>query len=75
MKSFGVAVLAVTSESQEEANSAATKWELQYKVYGDPHHKLAKYLKERGLLDVVVTPRERYLSGMAQPGINQLVIN
>lgn len=35
----------------------------------DPEHKLADYLREKGLLDVAVTDKGGYVKGLAQPAI------
>jgi len=35
----------------------------------DPEHILAKYLKERGLLDVAISEKKGYEHGLAQPSI------
>ena len=35
----------------------------------DPEHKLASYLRERGLVDVQVTEKKGYDFGVAQPAI------
>lgn len=69
MKSSDVAIYAITSQPQEEADKVVSQWGLHYRAIGDPDHNLAHHLKEKGLLDVVITTRNGYPNGMAQPGV------
>lgn len=69
MKSSDVAIYAITSQSQEQADKAVDQWGLHYKAYGDSDNALAKHLKEKGLMSVIVTPHTDYPNGMAQPGV------
>ncbi|XP_062518172.1 uncharacterized protein LOC134193352 [Corticium candelabrum] len=81
MKSSDVAVYGVTAQPQEEADKAVTQLRLHYKTYGDPDHKLATHLKDKGLLDVIIArqgdsrhPKVKdYKDGMAQPAV--VVVN
>ena len=77
MKSSDVALFGVTAQPQVDADKAVTQLGLHFKTYGDPDHNLAKYLKEKGLLEVIITRRsdskhpkvKDYKDGMVQPGI------
>lgn len=77
MKSTDVAMYGVTAQPQEEADKAVVQLGLHYKAFGDPDHNLAKHLKEKGLLDVIITRRadsmhpkvKDYKDGLAQPGM------
>ena len=83
MKSSDVAVYGVTAQPQEEADKAVTQLRLHYKTYGDPDHKLATHLKDKGLLDVIIArqgdsrhPKVKdYKDGMAQPGTLLYILN
>jgi peroxiredoxin len=41
----------------------------QGEAVSDPEHILAKYLRERGLLDVAISEKKGYEHGLAQPSI------
>lgn len=66
----GGKVLIVTAEPAEHL-AATRKASNNYpgEAVVDPEHKLADYLREKGLLDVAVTDKGGYVKGVAQPAI------
>ena len=64
-------MLIVTAEPGEQNLAATRKAANNYagEAVVDPEHKLANYLRERGLLDVAVTEKGGYVKGVAQPAI------
>lgn len=81
MKSSDVMCFGVAAQGQVEVDKAVTQLGLHYKIYSDPDHHLARYFKEKGLLEVVIARRsdsrhpkvKDYKGGMTQPAI--LVVN
>ena len=69
--SLGGKVLIVTAEPGEQNLAATRRAANNYagEAIVDPEHKLANYLRERGLLDVAVTEKGGYVKGVAQPAI------
>lgn len=65
----GGEVVLVTAEKEEHL--AATRKSTGYngRVIIDPEHVLAKYLKEKDLLDVAITEKKGYEHGLAQPAV------
>lgn len=63
-------MLIVTAEPAEHL-AATRKASNNYRgeAIVDPEHKLADYLREKGLLDVAVTDKGGYVKGLAQPAI------
>ena len=64
-------MLIVTAEPGEQNLAATRKSANNYsgEAVVDPEHKLANYLREKGLLDVAVTEKGGYVKGVAQPAI------
>ena len=64
-------MLIVTAEPGEQNLAATRKAANNYagEAVVDPEHKLANYLREKGLLDVAVTEKGGYVKGVAQPAI------
>lgn len=55
----GGQVIAISSEPYEKAREGMKKWKLRFAhQIGDPTQKLAKYLREKKLLDLVITGHE-----------------
>ena len=69
--SAGGKVLIVTAEPGEQNLAATRKSANNYsgEAVVDPEHKLANYLREKGLLDVAITEKGGYVKGVAQPAI------
>lgn len=65
----GGQTLIVTAESAEHLPASRTTTGYQGEAIVDPEHVLAKYFKEKGLLDVAITERKGYEHGLAQPAV------
>lgn len=65
----GGKVLIVTSEPAEHLDATRKSSSYLGEVVVDTENKLAGYLKEKGLLEVVISEKKGYKNGMAQPAI------
>ena len=64
--------LIITAEPIEHLAATRTASGYTGQAIVDPTHAIAQDFKERGLLDVAITPKNGYEHGMAQPAILEL---
>lgn len=61
VREAGGEIYAIASEPQTLASRAQAEWETDFEAVGDPHHEISGACQQRGLLELVVNDRMKYM--------------